>query len=185
MSRARHESHVHMVAQDSRWGHDHLVWAWGQDRRQGWALDREERKTLAELYTERNRLVRSVPPDRAAELDDARRRQIAVERDAHELHEGIGRWAYTPAGHAARDPRQAAVGYDQAQKSLEQPGLGRWARHQARRQLQEATVRFDRGIGTWEVTGEPYARRIEADRQQRDGRLRGGRGRPARRGDLL
>jgi hypothetical protein len=165
MSRARHESHVHVVAQDDRWAHDHLVWAWGQDRRQGWALDREERKTLAELCIERNQLVRSVPPDRSAELDDAKRRQIDADRDAHELHEGVGRWAYTAAGRAARDLRQAAVGYDQAQKAVDAPGLGLWARHKAGRQLQEATVRFDRAMGTWEVIGEPYARRIEADRQ--------------------
>ncbi len=164
MSRARFESHVHVVAQDSRWGHDHLVWAWGQDRRQGWALDREERRVLAELYTERNGLVRSVPPDRAAELNDVRRRQEDANRDAHDLHEGMGRWAYTPAGQAARDLRLAAAGYDEAQKALDQPGLGRWARHKARRQFQEAIVRFDRTVGTWEVTGEPYARRIEADR---------------------
>ncbi len=93
MSRARYESHVHVVAQDEAWAHDHLVWAWGQDRRQGWALDREERKTLAEL------------------------------------------------------------------------SLGAWARYKARRQLQEATGAFDRALGTWEVAGKPYARRIEADRQ--------------------
>jgi len=133
------------------------------NRRQGWALDREERKTLAELYTERNQLVRSVPPDRATELDDAKRRQARADADAHDLHEGMGRWAYTSAGRAARDLRQAAVGYDEAQKALEQPGLGRWATHRARRQLQEATGRFDRALGTWEVAGEPYARRIEAD----------------------
>jgi hypothetical protein len=167
---ACYESHVHVVAQDSAWAHDHLVWAWGQDRRQGWALDREERRALAELYTERNGLVRSVAPDRAAELDDARRRQADANRDAHDLREGMGRWAYTPAGQAARDLRQAATGYDEAQKALEAPGLGRWARHKVRKQLEEATARFDR-LGTWEVTGEPYARRIETDHQ--------GRGRPA------
>jgi hypothetical protein len=165
MSRARYESHVHVVAQDEAWAHDHLVWAWGQDRRQGWALDREERKTLAELYIERNQLVRSVPPDRAAELDDAKRRQARADADAHALHEGIGRWAYTPAGQAARDLRQAAVGYDEAQKALEAPGLGRWATHKARRHLQEMTAHFDHALGTWEVTGEPHARHIEADRQ--------------------
>jgi hypothetical protein len=54
---------------------------------------------------------------------------------------------------------------DHAQKALEEPGLGRWARHKARRQLQEATGAFDRALGTWELIGEPHARRIEADRQ--------------------
>ena len=38
------------MAQDEASAHDHLVCAWGQDRRQGWALDREDRKTLGELY---------------------------------------------------------------------------------------------------------------------------------------
>jgi hypothetical protein len=147
MSRARYESHVHVVAQDDRRAHDHLVWAWGQDRRQSWALDREDRKTLAELYIERNQLVRSVPPDRSAELDDAKRRQARADADAHDLREGIGRWAYTPAGQAARDLRQAAVDYDEAQKALDQPGLGRWARNKARRHSQEMTGAFDRALG--------------------------------------
>jgi hypothetical protein len=57
------------------------------------------------------------------------------------------------------------VRYDKAQRAVEAPRLGRWAKHKARRQLQESTVRFDRAMEVWEATGEPYARQLEANRQ--------------------
>lgn len=46
------------MAQDEASAHDHLVCAWGQDRRQGWALDREDRKTLGELLPWRGSFTR-------------------------------------------------------------------------------------------------------------------------------
>ena len=47
MSRARGESHVHVVATDLRQASQRLAWAWGQERRQAWALDRRPGNSLA------------------------------------------------------------------------------------------------------------------------------------------
>jgi hypothetical protein len=71
MSRARRESHIHVVAPSIAQAAERLAWTWGQERRQGWALDRQAGKSLAELYRERAQLARSIPPDRSAELAGA------------------------------------------------------------------------------------------------------------------
>ena len=102
MSRARHESHVHVVAPSVAHAAERLAWAWGQERRQAWALDHQATKSLAELNHQRVQLARSIPPDRSGELADARRRLSLAEQDRRDLRQGTGRWAGTPAGHAAQ-----------------------------------------------------------------------------------
>lgn len=55
MSRARGESHVHVVAPSMAEAAQRLVWAWGQERRQAWVADHGPRQRLAQLYLERRR----------------------------------------------------------------------------------------------------------------------------------
>ena len=62
MSRARHESHVHVVAPSIAHAAEHLAWAWGQERREAWALEHQLTKSLAELHHEQAQLARSIPP---------------------------------------------------------------------------------------------------------------------------
>ena len=93
MSRARGESHVHVVAPDIRQAARRLAWAWGQERRQRWAHAQSPEERLARLYHERQELRGSLPPDRSADLDQARRQLRAVEQDSADLHAGTGRWA--------------------------------------------------------------------------------------------
>ena len=50
-----------------------------------------------------------IPPDRSADLDQARRQLRAAEQDVADLHAGTGRWAGSIPGAADRDLRQAAV----------------------------------------------------------------------------
>ena len=69
MSRARGESHVHVVAPDMRHAAHRLAWAWGQERRQRWAHAQSPEERLARLYHERQELRASLPPDRSADLD--------------------------------------------------------------------------------------------------------------------
>ena len=103
MSRARHESHVHVVAPSVAHAAERLAWAWGQERREAWALDHQATKSLAELNHQRVQLARSIPPDRSGELADARRLLSLAEQDRRDLRQGsTGRWAGTPAGHAAQ-----------------------------------------------------------------------------------
>ena len=70
------------------------------------------------------------------------------------------------AGLAARAVREAAVEHQRAKQLLENPELGRWSRHKARRALAEAGHRFDKALVAWESTGQPYATRLEAQRER-------------------
>ncbi|MGH9104945.1 MAG: hypothetical protein ACRDZX_03750 [Acidimicrobiales bacterium] len=164
MSRARGESHVYVVAPDTASATARVAWAWGQERRHAWATDRQPAKTMAELYIERRQLLTSVPPDKSAALEDLRRQLASAEQDGRDLHQGSGRWAYTPAGDAARALGRAAEDYQEASRSLDRPGLGFWVRHKARANTQEASARFDRAMEAWNATGEPHARQVEAGR---------------------
>ena len=101
MSRARDESHVHVVAPNPAEAAQRVAWAWGHERRQRWVLDQDRRRQLANLYIERQDLRASVLPDRSADLGQARRQLASAEQDAADLRAGTGRWAYGPAGLAA------------------------------------------------------------------------------------
>ncbi len=125
MSRARGESHVHVVAPDIRHAARRLAWAWGQERRQHWASSQQSQEEhMARLYHERQELRASLPPDRSADLDQARRQLRALEKDTADLHAGIGRWTGVAPGEAVRNLRQAALGYQRATEDLEAEGLG-------------------------------------------------------------
>ena len=131
MSRARHESHVHVVAPSVAHAAERLAWAWGQECREAWALDHQATRSLAELNHERVQLARSIPPDRSGELADAKRRLSLAEQDRRDLRQGTGRWAGTPAGHAAQALSSAAVDYQQASEVAQHKSLGRWAGRKA------------------------------------------------------
>jgi len=166
MSRARSESHVHVVAPGLSQAASRLEWAWGDERRQTWAIGNEPESSLGELYAERLQLSRLVPSDRSRQLDHVRRQSNGVERDIAELYNGTGRWAHSSAGQAARAVREAAVEHQRAEQLLESPDLGRWSRHKARRALAEAGDRFDKALVAWENTGQPYATRLGAQRER-------------------
>jgi hypothetical protein len=166
MSRARGESHVHVVAPDLSQAASRLAWAWEDERRESWAIGNEAEKALVELYAERTQLSRSVPPDHSHQLDHVRRQNLAVEQDITQLYNGTGHWANTGAGLAARAVREAAVDHQRAEHLLENPELAWWPRHKARRALAEAGDRFDKALVAWENTGQPYATRLEAQRER-------------------
>ncbi|HUC14263.1 MAG TPA: AAA family ATPase, partial [Acidimicrobiales bacterium] len=164
MSRARGESHVHVVAPGLSQAASRLAWAWGDERRQAWAIGNEAESSLGKLNAERLRLSRSVPPDLSSQLDHVRRQSHAVERDIADLYEGTGRWAQTSAGQAARAVREAALERQRAQQLFENQAIGRWSRHKVRRALAAAGDRFDQALAAWEGTGEPIATRLEGQR---------------------
>jgi hypothetical protein len=101
MSRARGESHVHVVAPDLSQAASRLAWAWEDERRQSWAIGNEAESFLAGLFAERVRLSRLVPADLSHQFDHVRRQSHAVERDIADLYDGTGRWAHTSAGISA------------------------------------------------------------------------------------
>jgi conjugative relaxase-like TrwC/TraI family protein len=166
MSRARGESHVHVVAPDLSQATSRLAWAWGAERRQAWAIGNEAESYLAELYGERMQLSTSVPPDLSRELDHVRRQHHALERDIADLYNGTGRWAHTTVGLAARAAREAATDQQRAKELLESPDVRWWSRHKVRRALADADVRVDKALVAWENTGQPHAKRLEAQRER-------------------
>jgi conjugative relaxase-like TrwC/TraI family protein len=117
MSRARGESHVHVVAPDLSQAASRLVWAWGDERRQAWAIGNDPEKALVELFAERTELSRSLPPDLSHQIDHARRQSDTVERDIVDLYDGTGRWANTGAGPAAREPPARPLSTNEKQSS--------------------------------------------------------------------
>jgi hypothetical protein len=166
MSRARSESHVHVVAPDPSQAVFRLAWAWQDERRQVWTIGNEAESSLPELYAERMRLSRLLPPDLSHQLDHARHQSLAVEADIADLYSGTGRWAHTDAGLAARAVREAAAERQRAKQLLANADLGRWSRYKARRALATAGARFDQALAAWEKTGQPHATRLEAQRDR-------------------
>jgi hypothetical protein len=170
MSRARHESHIHVVAPNVTHAAERLAWAWGQERREAWTLDHQATKSLAELHHERAQLSRSIPPDRSAELAAARDRLSLAEQDGRDLRRGTGRWAGTPAGNAAQAVGRAALDYQRASEAAQDKSLGRWGRRKARREVRTTGERFDQAREAWQAVGEPHGsslgphyQRLEAD----------------------
>jgi hypothetical protein len=166
MSRARGQSHVHLVAASVAQAVERLAWAWGQERREAWVLERNSAKTLAELYAERARLARSIPPDHSAELAEAKRLLSLAEQDRQDLGQGTGRWAGTPAAEAALATSRAALEYQRASEASRDKKLGRWARHKSRREVREAGVLFDQALDAWRYVGEPQERSLQSHYQQ-------------------
>lgn len=171
MSRARGKSHVHVVAGNLPEAASRLAWAWGQERRQTWAIGHGEEKSLAELWVERARLLRSLPPDFSDELGRVRRQLEHVDRDRADLRSGEGRWAGTRVGEAAVIIGRAATEHERATRALEDEGLGWWGRHKARRELASAGTRFDKALEAWEKLGKPYADHLTAQRDRLAGEV--------------
>ena len=123
-------------------------------------------KALADLYPERAQLAGSIPPNRSAELADARRLLWLAEQDRRDLRRGTGRWGGTPAGHAAQAASGAALEYQRTSEAVQDKSLGRWGRHKARREVREAGVRLDQALEAWRAVGEPYERPLESNHQR-------------------
>jgi hypothetical protein len=162
MSRARAESHVYVVAPDLAQAADRLNWAWDQQRRQAWAPGHRPEQALAASVTERAELAHAVPPDQSQMLEHVRGQQAILEADRRDLFAGTGRWAGTEVAEALDALGAARQDHQEALKALEDPGSGLWARRVARRELKDASTRFDNAHQAWDNTGEPHARWLQS-----------------------
>jgi hypothetical protein len=158
ISRARAESHVYLVAPDLAQAADRLNWAWDKQRRQAWALGHRPEQALAALVMERADLARSVPPDQSQMLEHVRGQQAFIETDWRDLFAGTGRWAGTEVAETVHALAAARQNHQEALRALWDPGSGLWARCAARRELEDASTRFDTAHQAWDNTGEPHAR---------------------------
>ncbi|MGH9122243.1 MAG: AAA family ATPase, partial [Acidimicrobiales bacterium] len=186
MSRARGESHVHLVTAEPAEAGERLAWEWEGERRQTWNLDRPDpRQSVAELISERYELVRSIPPDQSSQLTDIRRRQADIDREVAQLRAGTGQWAYTPAGQAHTALEVARDNHERVTRRVNDPALGWRGRRSARNQLPESVERLQRAEQAWHHTTAPIIERYGIRRHelaQEAGRLE--RGQVARRAFL-
>ncbi|MGH9120517.1 MAG: hypothetical protein ACRDYC_01000, partial [Acidimicrobiales bacterium] len=165
MSRARGESHVHLVTAEPAEAAERLAWEWDSERRQTWTLDRPEpRQTVAELVSERYELVRSIPPDQSRQLSDVGRREADIDREVAQLRAGSGQWAYTPAGRAHDALELARDNHERVSRGVNDRALGWRARRSARSQLPESAERLERAEQAWHHTAAPIIERHEARR---------------------
>lgn len=106
MSRARQASHVYVVAPNPAQAAERLAWNWDQQRRHLWVSERvhpdrgsadrlQHAARIAHLRSERDQLVRSIPPDTSDRLADLQDQQAEVERSLAEMHVGAGPWKNT------------------------------------------------------------------------------------------
>ena len=107
MSRARGESHVHVVApRPVPAASERLAWAWGDERRQSWAIGNEATKSLAELNHQRVQLARSIPPDRSGRTREHEAPFVASRTRPPRLHQAA--LAVGPAHRRATPPKPLA-----------------------------------------------------------------------------
>ena len=122
MSRARHQSHIHLVTPNPAQAADRLQWAWEDQRRQVWTLQPNlDRLSTTDLYSQRAQLARSIPPDRTKELDRSIADRSRAARDLDDLYKGAGRWEHHPAGHAARALHDAPQSAPPRRRPARQP----------------------------------------------------------------
>ncbi len=153
MSRARHRTTLHTVADDLLQAIQDLQTDWGHETRQRWITDSpatigarhgQPAHDLAahhdRLRRERAELEALAPPDPAAKLPDARRRVWSLQQKLKDLPYGIGRWRDTEVGHAARALHEAARQRHQAEGFTNSPGNSIRTRHHWRKTARHWTV---------------------------------------------
>ncbi|MGH9212494.1 MAG: MobF family relaxase [Acidimicrobiales bacterium] len=116
MSRARHHTTVHAVADNLDQAIEDITDDWSTDRDQPWLtpttavgqdprtqpLPAEPPARREEIIAELARLNDGAPPDVARDLAAARARFRHLEQDRADLDAGAGRWRDTPQGQAVR-----------------------------------------------------------------------------------
>ena len=127
----------------------------------------KRRKPLVELFAERTQLSalgapRPVRPARPC----APPKPCCGARYCGPLqrHRPLGA-TRTPAWQLEPSGRPLSTNKEQKQL-LESPDLAWWSRHKARRAFADAGGRFDKALLAWENTGQPYATRLEAERER-------------------
>jgi hypothetical protein len=153
MSRARVASHVYTTAADPAEAVEHVAYSWEAERRPTWATDQGKP---------------AEPPAQQPELETLHEQlnNLVVERgrfeyDLQQLRQGSGRWADTPAGHAASHLTRAEGDYRRAANRADEPGLRRRERRAADDELGAARHALQAAKAEWKTHGQPQASRIE------------------------
>ncbi|HEX7195276.1 MAG TPA: hypothetical protein VF364_00425 [Candidatus Limnocylindria bacterium] len=135
MSRARHGTTLHAIADDFDQARHDLALDWANDRQQRWIID-------------------SAAPAQPIE-DDLRRRLAALEVDLRDLHSGTGRWEHTPEGGAARRINDVRVELGAARNQAAALGSSRRDRRSAVRTVDRLIPEPISAQIRWDAVGGP------------------------------
>ena len=172
MSRARHSSHVYVVADTLDQAVEDLVRDWSAEHRPRWAIDTgtpaseyppsrghrplppESALRLARLRAEREAVAAAIPPDPQPLLQSVESRLADLRQALVDLGSGRGRYADTPEGEAAQALTRAQHGRHQAESFARLPDMDwrsrrHWQRSARSSAAEEATAqeRFERVSG--------------------------------------
>ncbi|MGH2986579.1 MAG: hypothetical protein ACRDLO_07830 [Solirubrobacterales bacterium] len=194
MSRARHSSHVYVVADNRDQAVEDLARDWSAEHRPRWAIDSgtpvpefppsrahpplspESALRLARLRAEREAVATAIPPDPQPLLQSVESRLVDLRQALVELGSGRGRYADTPEGEAAQALARAQHGRRQAETFARMPNMDwrsrrHWQRSAKASAAEEATAqeRFERVSGP---EREPLEGKISALEDSRHELLR-------------
>jgi conjugative relaxase-like TrwC/TraI family protein len=170
MSRARNASHVYTTAPDLDQAAQRLTWSWDDERRQQWATDQARAaRRLAELRSEHQELVGSVPPDVTDQLAHVHEQQAVLEKDLADLRTGAGRWANTPVRTSYEDLQLARRAHEENLRRARDPHRGLLARHRTRGGLTTSAAALQAAEDAWQHAIEPVTQLLESERSRLGG----------------
>lgn len=139
LSRARDHTRIYATADNLEQAVDDLHADWGVERRQRWITDTAAQPGHAPEPQLPTRPTDQPPIEMAPgqQRAVARAHLAALEDDYRQLRAGIGRWAETPEGHAARTLTEAKEQLQHAHRRAHDPALRRRDRRAATKTLPE------------------------------------------------
>lgn len=171
LTRARHHTHIHAVADNPAQALDDLHHHWTHRDTQAWAIDTRPTTGAAEPLTAPDKLQRArtqaeldalvslratlAPQPYVAAISHRHRHRLAEE--LKQLRNGTGPYANTPAGDAARQLNDAHEALAAARHTLNSPATRRRDRRHAQRQLPDLEQRHAAAERAWTQHGQPIA----------------------------
>ena len=178
MSRARHEAHVHVVADDLETACDDLTRDWTRERRQRWAIDTgtpgvdrrsslrpemDEALRLARVREERDALASVIPADHQHEIKRLGGPIHWARQELYDLTRGGGLHANTPEGRAALHLRIATEQLAGAETRARSKALPRSHRRAAEREAVTLRAHLADARERWDAIGQPVHDRLTAE----------------------
>ena len=184
LSRARHATIIHCVADNLDQAAEDLEREWSHDRRQRWTLDTDHPAApgqpfrpallpgaetglrLGRLRAERAAIQAAIP----AEPDYLKLHQRRQEVTDHmeELRTGTGRYTNTPIGHAAQDCVAAEHGLQRAARHAARQELSRWQRRKANSVVEQHQHEVHQANEAWLSVGGPIEDDLTAQLEELD-----------------
>jgi conjugative relaxase-like TrwC/TraI family protein len=188
MSRARHQAHVHVVADDLDQACDDLTRDWTTERRQRWAIDtgtptlRDDIPSLrptaideaprdARLRAERDAISTSVPTEHTDQIARLAGQVAWTRRELDDLERGSGLHVATPEGRAALAVRIVTSNLRHAEARAANKSIPRAQRRAAEHEAVTLRARLETAQARWDEVGQPVHDRLTAQVNAKQSRL--------------